>query len=83
MTKKEWEEIRDKEELPFSLYYQYYLENKDPKKNLLSIEDFTVAFQNYIYHGQGKAIQTDKGIRHINFNSMLEKMYKYFNKKFS
>ena len=81
MTKKEWEDIRDKEEIPFSLYYQYYLENKGGIATL-SLEDFTHAFQIYLFQGEGQMIRTSKGIKFINYLGMIDKVYKYFNKKF-
>lgn len=82
MTKEEWELIRDKEEIPISLYYEYYLEHRNPLHPLINMQDFTQIFERFLFEGEGHAINTYKGPRFIFFNRIIDKVYNYFNKKF-
>jgi hypothetical protein len=80
MTKEEFIEMRDKEEFPLSLAYEYY---KDMSKGvLLSLEEFSQQFPVFIANFHGKGIPTPTGIKTIDLGRVMTKVYTHFNEKF-
>lgn len=82
LTKEQYIVYINTEEVPIQLYYNYYLENKPAHYNLIAENDFKQIFETFLVHGQSKMIQTAVGPRFIGMDNILNKIYKYYNKKF-
>jgi len=81
MIKEEWEKLRKEEEIPLFLFYEYY---KDFRGNLvvMSIEEFEIAFPQFMQITLGGVIITKNGLKYVNFDNIIQKVYKYFDEKF-
>ena len=81
MTEQQYLEYRKQEEVPMELFYEYY-------KNMrigtpTTLEDFRVTFPQFLLQLNGHNIATPKGIKSIEFGSIINKVYSYFNEKFN
>lgn len=80
MNKETYLKWRDAPEPPWELYYEYYKEKRAPEMELLSFDAFIMPFQQFLTSVE--IIQTETGIKYINWNNILNKIYTHFNKKF-
>lgn len=81
MTKEEWEKLRIEEEIPLSLFYDYYVELRG-NLVVMSLEDFETAFPQFMQFTLGGVIITKNGLKYVNFDNIIQKVYKYFDEKF-
>lgn len=83
MTKEEYIILREEEVVSPLLFFIYYLDHKvlgDPE---LQYAEFKKHFEKFITNVMtNNIIQTKLGIRHLNYEVMLQKVYAYLNKKF-
>lgn len=84
MIKEEYLQWRDLEEVSPAIYYEYYLDFRDVSKELLSLEDFEAFFKIFMTEMANGAntLQTARGIRHLNYPVIINKVYAHLNKKF-
>lgn len=82
MNREEYFKIREEEAIPLSLFYQYYIEKCVDNRIVKTLEEFEEYFPQFIANYVGQAIITQKGIKFIDFNSIINKVYKHFNKKY-
>lgn len=78
MTKEDWLDIRKREEIPLSVFYEYYLDKRD-KRAVISLVEFEQLFPQFMSFGIAligtKVISTS-------FESVIHKVYNYFDEKF-
>ena len=82
MTKEEYIVIRNGEEIPLSLFYLYYTETSLNNRNIVTLEEFEVLFPKFMGSFMGGAIITKNGVKYIDFQRIVAKVYNYFNKKY-
>lgn len=78
MTKQRWEQVRQLDELPIDVYWEYYQEKGG------IVKDYTI-FKRLLEQAMFQRVRvlTKKGIRSITHHSALQSVYKYFNNKFN
>jgi len=79
MDKNEYIALREQEEIPVLLFYEYY---KEMGGNQTS-EDFTKFFEIFIGQVNNKIVQTFTSRRFIEIGKIYSKVCEHFNKKFS
>lgn len=79
MTKEDWMHIRKKEEIPLSLFHEYYLEVRDKNRVLITLGEFESYFPQFMGHG---IILTNTGVKTLSFENIVHKVYNYFDNKF-
>lgn len=82
MTKEEYLEVRDKEEVPLSLFYEYWNEVKPKHYQSLTLEEFSNTFPLYMRE-EGLPVNTPNGVKRVSYKGSLEKVFNHFNKKFN
>jgi hypothetical protein len=70
MTKEQFEEELKKEQLSITTFYEMYLDNKSPEKELINFNNFQEAFNIYFQFSELK-------------NNIVEKTVKHFKQKFN
>lgn len=77
ITKEQWESIRNMEEIPLYVWYEYYRENGG------TIEDLGV-FENTFHKimAQQPLVITRKGPVRLSFDSAVNRIYDYYYNKF-
>jgi len=81
MSKEEYILLREQEEIPVSLFFDYYLEVcKDPK--VKTLEEFEKVFPEFMGVFGNQSIISHVGIKTITFEGVANRVYDYFNKKF-
>lgn len=70
ITKEQFEEELKKEQLSLHIFYEMYLDNKNPEKELISFNTFQEAFNIYFQFSELK-------------NNIIEKTVKHFKQKFN
>lgn len=78
MDKEQWISLRNKEELPVYVYYEYYKEVGGLVKTL---EEFEKILFSLI--AQRVPVIGTTGPKMITFESLIQKTHEYFNKKFN
>jgi len=78
LNKEEYIAMRELEEVPLSLFYEYYIE----KGGTFPLITFEKAFPNFCLQVEGKTLFTNTGIKHFSLDRILQKIYYYYNKKF-
>ena len=83
-NKTEWQKVSKQVEIPMSLYYQFWKENKKEEYANLTEQEFTVLFKGFLTEALNTPIMIpDKTKAKISsFNGIIDKVYKYFNKKY-
>lgn len=78
MTKVEWEEIRNMNEIPISLWFEYYTEMGGFIKDINEFQSilWQVLAKGLIFIVQGKP-------RRLSFDSAVNRIYEYYSNKFS
>jgi len=77
MTKQRWEQVRELEELPMEIFWEYYQERGGKLKDFST---FRNVFEKAIT--QGMRIVTPDKVRVVTLNSALGNVYSYYNNKF-
>ena len=78
MTKQRWEQVRQLEELPMDVFWEYYQEHDG------IIKDFTTfknSFEKYLHMGFKALI--NHHVKPINFTCALDRVYQYYNNKYT
>ena len=83
MTKENYIKIRDKEEFPLSLMYEYWNEVKPSNYKNLSLDEFEKQFGAFIMQFNGTPVNTPNGIKVVTYPNIVDKVYTYFNNKFN
>ena len=83
MIKEEYVKIRNKEETPLSLFYEYWNEVKPSNYTNFSLADFEKQFGAFIMQFNSVPIQTPNGIKVATYPGILDKMFTHFNNKFN
>lgn len=79
MTKDRWQVVKNLQEVPMDVWFDYYKENGGKSDDMVAFE---VAFSNMVM-GRG-IVENSKGhIVYINFNTALSRLYEFYNNKFS
>ena len=81
MTKEEWLKIREQEELPLSVYYEYFTELKPKVK--ISLPEFEKVFPQFMVRATNSPIYNTSG-QPVMYNpsGAMERIYIHYNKKF-
>ena len=78
MTKQRWETIKGLQEVPMDVWFEYYKESG----GVLQEGEFIRLFQEMV--ASNPVVRNSAGnLSQINLGSSLEKLYNYYNKKFS
>lgn len=77
MKKEQWISLRNKEELPTFVYYEYY---KEVGGLVETLEEFEKILFLLVVHGV--PVRGTNGPKMITFESIIQKTHKHFNKKF-
>lgn len=81
MDKIEWGQISKQTELPLSVFYAYYIENKG---KYMTLEEFERTFPVYMQqHSVIPLITATGGVSMFNYKHAIQKIYDYFNGKFN
>lgn len=76
MTKEQYLLIREKEEIPIEIWYEFFLEKGGSN---IGLEVFTDLFTNMLL---GKMVITTFGPKLISLETALRAFYKHYNQKF-
>lgn len=79
IDKESYMRIREEEEIPLSLFYEFY---KDKGGLDISLEEFEAIFPQFMQRTMGGMINTKNGVKFIDFKSIVDKVYKHFDEKF-
>lgn len=82
MTKEEYEKIQVNQDFPLSLIYEYYNDVKPINYINLTYDEFSKFFSIFLFNGLNKPILTLKGMKIVSYESIIDKVYTYFNEKF-
>jgi hypothetical protein len=82
MTKDQYLELREKEEVPLELFYNYWVEVKPSHYKNMSFEEFERNFSQFLFNLQGNIVLSEAGQKIVDFPRMLERIYSHFNEKF-
>lgn len=86
MTQEEWKKYRVSEELPLEVFYEYYLDKKDPDKEILPLDMFNQLFPLFFrdFGGTNMQFMTSQGvkIKQITYAGAIVKIINHFNKKY-
>lgn len=82
MTKEDYIKLREEEEIPLSLFYEYYEDKLPVGAKKYSLEEFEIAFPQFMQQFWGQIIVTKNGMKSIDFSNIVNKVYDHFNRKF-
>lgn len=82
MNKKDYIKIRDNEEVPLSLFYEYWKEVKPSNYQNFTFEEFSKVFPVYLKN-EGVPVNTPNGVKIISYQASIGKIFNHFNKKFN
>jgi len=83
MTKEEYFTIREQEEIPVSLFYDFYVDTAPNPSKVITFEEFEKVYPQFMATLGNKIMITPSGTKTITFEGAIEKVYKYFDKKFA
>lgn len=83
MTKEDYVKIRDGEELPLSLIYQYWKEVKPAHYRNLTEDEFSRLFPTFMRQAEGVPILVNGVAKVTTYPIVVEKVFKHFNNKFN
>ena len=77
MTKEQWESIRNMEEIPLYVWFEYYRENGGYLANLAEFESqfYQIPLQQPIFIKSGRQIV-------VNFHTAVNRLLDYYKNKF-
>lgn len=83
MTKEEYIVLRGEVVISPLLFYMYYLDHRTENDPELLYREFEIHFSKFFGQvANSNVVMTSKGLKYMNFNAMLDKVYTYLNKKF-
>ena len=84
ITKEEYLEWRSKKDFNTKVYYSFFLDNKDPKWENISLEEFSESFKAFIEVYNNGTIQGTEGRpMKINYNKIINRCKEHFDRKFN
>lgn len=82
ITKEQYIKVRDEQEFPISLIWEYWNDLKPFNYYTLTLEKFTIEFTKFS-EWFGFSLLTPNGVKIVTYKGLIDKIYKHFNNKFS
>jgi len=83
LTKDQYVLIREQEEIPVSLFYEFYVDKAPDPSKVITFEEFEKVYPQFMATLGNKIMITPSGTKTITFEGAIEIVYKHFDKKFA
>lgn len=82
MNKEEYFSIREQEEIPVSLFYEFYVDKAQDPSKVMSLVEFEQVYPQFMATFANQIMLQPSGPKTITFEGAINKVYKHFDEKF-
>jgi len=82
LTKDQYILIREQEEIPVSLFYEFYVDKAPNPSKVITLEEFEKVYPQFMATLGNQIMISPSGTKSITFEGAINKVFTHFNEKF-